>query len=444
MARPGKKLPNIIWFVADDLGDGDLGCYGNPSIRTVNLDRMAAEGIHFTSAFVTTSSCSPSRASFFSGMYPHATGAEDLHVHLPENIRILPFYLAELGYHTMNVGKYHLGPLVVNQFHRTESRVENWKALLEERPESRPFFLSLCFYDPHRDYQPGTIPDPTRCEDVILPPYLPDTPAVRADLAAYYDECVRLDRVVGDVLKYLEQNRIADDTITVFFSDNGMPFPRAKTSCYDSGIRTPFIVRYPPRVPAGTVSSLLFSMVDLTPSMLGLLGIAPKEGMQGSDASRLFLDPSAAGREYIHAESNWHDLDEHIRAVRDSRYKYIRNYFPRQRANVPLDVLRSPSYESLLELRDANRLTAEQMRLFMIPRPAEELYDTWSDPFEFTNLAAEPNFLGELQRLRAECDRWIDSTNDVPPQPRRVDLMDIYTRKIIREDILGKPPPFRQ
>ena len=444
MARPGKKLPNIIWFVADDLGDGDLGCYGNPSIRTVNLDRMAAEGIRFTSAFVTTSSCSPSRASFFSGMYPHTTRAEDLHVHLPENIRILPFYLAGLGYHTMNVGKYHLGPLVANQFHRRENRVENWKALLEERPEGRPFFLSLCFYDHHRDYQPGTIPDSTKCEDVIVPPYLPDTPEVRADLAAYYDECVRLDRVVGDVLEYLEQNRIADNTIAIFFSDNGMPFPRAKTSCYDSGIRTPFIVRYPSRVPAGAVSSALFSMVDLAPSMLGLLGISPKEGMQGTDASRLFLDHSAVGREYIHAESNWHDLDDHIRAVRDSRYKYIRNYFPRQRANVPLDVLRSPSYDSLLELRDANRLTAEQMRLFIIPRPAEELYDTWSDPFEFTNLAAEPNFAGELQRLRAECDRWIDSTDDVPPQPRRVDLMDIYTRKIIREDILGKPPPFRK
>ena len=444
MASPGSELPNIIWFVADDLGDGDLGCCGNPSIRTVNLDRMAAEGVRFTSAFVTTSSCSPSRASFFSGMYPHATGAEDLHVHLPENIRILPHYLAGLGYHTINVGKYHLGPLVSNQFHQRESRIENWKALLEERPAGRPFFLSLCFYDPHRDYQPGAIPDPTKCEDVIVPPYLPDTPEVRADLAAYYDECVRLDRVVGEVLEYLERNRIADNTLAVFFSDNGMPFPRAKTSCYDSGIRTPFIVRYPPRVPAGKVNRSLFSMVDLAPSMLGMLGIEPGQLMQGTDASSLFLDPSSVGREYIHAESNWHDLDEHIRAVRDSRYKYIRNYFPRQRANVPLDVLRSPSYSSMLELRESGRLTAEQMRLFIVPRPAEELYDTSSDPFEFTNLAADPRYSGQLQRLREECDRWISSTDDVPPVPRRVDLMDIYTREIIRQDILGKPPPFHQ
>ena len=444
MASSGHELPNIVWLVADDLGDGDLGCYGNPSIRTVNLDRMAAEGVRFTSAFVTTSSCSPSRASFFSGMYPHATGAEDLHVYLPENIKILPFYLAELGYHTINVGKYHLGPLVANQFHHRESRIENWRAVLEGRPAGRPFFLSMCFYDPHRDYQPGTIQDPTRPEDVIVPPYLPDTPEVRADLAAYYDECVRMDRVIGDILEYLEQQGIADQTIVVFFSDNGMPFPRAKTSCYDSGIRTPFIVRYPPRVAAGTVNRSLFSMVDLAPSMLGLLGIAPEEGMQGLDASRLFLDPSVVGREYIHAESNWHDLDEHIRAVRDSRYKYIRNYFPRQRANVPLDVLRSPSYASLLDLRDANRLTAEQIRLFMVPRPGEELYDTVTDPFEFINLAADPGYTGEIQRLRAECDRWINSTNDVPPVPRRVDLMDIYTREIVREDILGKPPPFRE
>ena len=438
-----SELPNIIWLIADDLGDGDLGCLGHPSIRTVNLDNLASQGVRFRNAFVTTSSCSPSRASFFSGLYPHATGAEDLHIPLPEGVKILPSHLRELGYYSMSVGKFHMGPAAAAQLDRVEKDVGSWRTVLDERPRNRPFFLAVGFRDPHRPYQRGTIADPTDPAEVIVPPYLPDTLEVRRDLAAYYDEVVRMDRTIGRLVEYLEDNKLALNTVVVFFSDNGMPFPRAKTTCYDSGIRTPFIIRYPGRVPEGRECRALFSLVDLAPSMLGLLGVEPDPRMQGEDLSRLFLDPGSQGKEYIHAESNWHDLDDHIRAVRDERYKYIRNYFPRQMATVPLDVLRSPTWACLLKLREANRLTPQQMRIFMVPRAAEELYDLRADPWEFVNLAADPRYSGVLSRLRAECDRWIASTNDVSPQKRRKNLMDIFTHEVDRE-MLGKPPKLRQ
>ncbi len=423
------KRPNILLLIADDLGDGDLGCYGHPTMRTENLDRLAAGGMRFTGAFVTTSSCSPSRASMFTGRYPHATGAEDLHVPLPADQKILPSYLAEAGYYTANVGKLHLGENGAAQFDRVEDKLESWLSVLKERPGDKPFFLSVGFHDPHRPYQPDTIPDPTDPAEVIVPPFLADTPETRQDLAGYYDEATRMDREIGKILAELDSRGLAENTLVIFFSDNGMPFPRAKTSCYDSGIRVPLIVRRPGRVSAGEVSRSLFSTVDLAPSVLSLLGQEVPARMQGMDLSRVLTDPQAEAREYIHAERNWHNLDDHQRAVRDKRYKYIRNHFPRRMMPLASDLMSSPSYLSLLRLRDLNRLTPEQMRLFMVPRAGEELYDTWNDPYEFANLAGDPKYSGVLERLRDECRRWTSATGDVPPGKRRKDNLDIFTRE---------------
>jgi N-sulfoglucosamine sulfohydrolase len=424
----GKKHPNILLLIADDLGDRDAGCYGHPTIRTPSLDRIAAGGMRFTNAFVTTSSCSPSRASMFTGRYPHATGAEALHMPLPEGTKILPTYLSELGYFTANVGKLHLGPVGAARFDRVEERPTDWKQVLEERPRKGPFFLAVGFRDPHRPYQPDTVPDPTDPADVIVPPYLVDTSETRADLAGYYDECLRMDRETAKILDWLKANGLEKDTLVIFVSDNGMPFPRAKTTCYDSGVRVPFLVRWPGRVPERSVSQSLISTVDLTPTILSILGRKVPEAMQGTDASPLFFDPRAGVRAYVHIQRNWHNLDDHQRGCRDKRYKYIKNNRPRM-FTTSSDLLQSPSYLSLLAKRDLNQLTAEQMRLWMIPRPGEELYDTWTDPFEFTNLAADTRYAQILERMRAETERWRAATGDYPPGRRYKDNLDIFTRE---------------
>ena len=447
----GKDRPNILWIIADDVGDGDLGCYGHPTIRTENLDRLAAEGIRFTNAFVTTSSCSPSRVSLFTGLYSHAAGAEDLHTPLPADQVILPSFLAEQGYHTMNVGKLHLGPEGAKQFHQVDpEHVDEdsspWKRLLEGRPRDKAFFFSIGFTDPHRPgvqpYRRGVIPDPTDPADIIVPPYLADTPETHEDLAGYYDSCVRLDRNVGEILSYLEAEGLAENTLVVFFSDNGMPFPRAKTSCYDSGIRVPMIARLPGRIPAGEVSDALISTVDLAPTMLSLAGVSPTSSMQGLDMQKVLFDPQARIRKYIHAERNWHDMDDHQRAVRDERYKYIKNSFPREPMPLSIDLFFSPSYKALLRLRDTGRLTPEQMRLFMVPRAAEELYDTLADPYEFCSLAGDPAYADVLERMRAECERWTTDTNDVPPEKRKENNVDFYTHETF--GVLGVPPTPRR
>lgn len=428
-----QEPPNILVLIADDLGDGDLGCYGHPSIRTPALDRLAARGVRFTSAFVTASSCSPSRCSFFSGLYPHSTGAEDLHVPLPEGKRIIPSYLRELGYFSANVGKLHLGEHAASQFDRVESDPDAWRAVLEQRPPGKPFFLSVGWHEPHRPYKDNIISDPAAPESVTVPPFLADTPETRADLALYHDYVTRMDRRADEILTWLDDNEPAGNTLVLFFSDNGMPFPRAKTTMYDSGIRTPMILSWPGHVPEGRVSHALVSTVDLAPSLIAFAGGRPAPEMQGQDLSRALADPCAGGRAFIHAEANWHDMDDHVRAVRDSRYKYIRNYYPAEPAPIALDLLGSPSYASLIRLRERGELNPEQMRRFMIPRPAEELYDTRNDPHEFSNLAADPTLAPVLERLRRECDRWLEETGDVPVSKRRVDLMDVYTGEITGE-----------
>lgn len=428
-----KKPPNIVLIIADDLGDGDLGCYGHPTIRTKNLDRLAGDGVRFTNAFVTTSSCSPSRTSMFTGLYPHATGAEDLHVPLPQGLDIFPSVLTKNGYHTMYAGKLHLGPKGERQFHQidtgridTDSKI--WKNIFSDRPKDKPFFLGIGFRDPHRSYKPGAIEDPTDPSQVIVPPYLADTPETREELALYYDYSVRMDRNVGEILATLNDEGLDDNTIVIFYSDNGMPFPRAKTTCYDSGIRTPMIIRWPGHVPAGSVNDSLVSTVDIAPTLLGIPEIDIPDTFQGLDMKEV-IETGIELRDYIHAERNWHNIDDHQRAVRDKRFKYIRNHFPRKMMPLASDLISSVAYDSLIRERDANNLTAEQMRLFMIPRPAEELYDTANDPYEFSNLAGDPNYHDVLERLRAECDRWIIATDDVSPQKRRVDNVDIFTRK---------------
>ena len=427
------STPNIVLIIADDLGDGDLGCYGHPTIRTKNLDRLASEGVRFTSAFVTTSSCSPSRTSMFTGQYPHATGAEDLHVPLPAGREIFPSILAKNGYHTMYAGKLHLGSEGERQFHQIDTgRIDTdstiWKNIYNNRPKDKPFFLGIGFRDPHRPYKHGAIEDPTDPSQVVVPPYLADTPETREELALYYDYSVRMDRNIGEILATLREEGLEDTTIVLFYSDNGMPFPRAKTSCYDSGIRTPMIIRWPGHVTAGSVCDSLMSTVDIAPTLLSIPGIDIPGSFQGLVMKEVF-EHGIELREYIHAERNWHNIDDHQRAVRDKRFKYIRNHFPRKMMPLASDLMASVAYDSLIRERDANKLTAGQMRLFMIPRPGEELYDTVKDPFEFTNLAGDLNYRDVLDRMRAECDRWVAATDDVSPQKRRVDNLDIFTRK---------------
>ncbi|MHC4432686.1 MAG: sulfatase family protein, partial [Planctomycetota bacterium] len=273
LAQARDDRPNILLIIADDMAWDDCGAYGHRGVRTPNIDKLAAEGMRFTNAFLTASSCSPSRASIITGRYPHSTDAEQLHWPLPAEQHTFVELLKGAGYWTACAGKWHLGDAVRDRFdvvHEADvsgfqlpsgadgsqpamiadekSGCERWLSTLQARPKDRPFFLWLAALDPHRDYEQGVIPDPHRPEDVAVPPYLPDVPEVREDLALYYDEIARLDSYVGKIMDEVAERGIGENTFVLFFSDNGRPFPRDKTTLYDGGIKTPWIVRWPRRV----------------------------------------------------------------------------------------------------------------------------------------------------------------------------------------------------
>ncbi len=425
-------LPNIVLFIGDDVGPQEFGCYGHPTIRTPNIDAMAENGIRFTNAFVTTSSCSPSRASFFTGKYPHSTGAENLHDPLPADQTIITERLKPLGYHSGTVGKCHLGPEGRKKFDAFHGKLENWKTFLQERPKQNPFFLSVGFHDAHRPFDRGCVSPPYEHDEIIVPPYLPDIPEVREDLAGFYDEITRMDAVIGEVIEYLHEEGTLENTILIFFGDNGMPFPRAKTTMYDSGIHTPLVVQWPERIHGGKVCRELVSLVDIVPTLLDLFGIEKPEEIEGISFAPQLKDPYTKGQEYIFAEKNWHDLDDHSRAVRDHRFKYIRNAFPMKPLENSADSTNTEMFKRIREMRDAGTLTKEQMLMFRARRAEEELYDLVYDPNEFRNLAYDPAYQEVLQRMRKELDDWIKRTDDIPPSNSLPDEFHPETGERIR------------
>jgi N-sulfoglucosamine sulfohydrolase len=424
--------PNIIWLIADDVGAEDIACYGHPTIRTPHLDRLAQNGIRFTNAFVTTSSCSPSRASTFTGKYPHATGAENLHDPLPAEQKILPECLREVGYYSGSVQKWHLGAAAQKKLDFFSNKLEDWKTFLKERPKDRPFFLSVGFTDAHRPFDRGCIPEPYSHDEIVVPPYLPDIPIVREHLAGFYDEITRMDGVIGEIVAALEQLGILENTMIIFFGDNGKPFPRAKSTLYDSGIHTPLIVHYPRRINTKMEYHGLVSLVDLAPTLLRISGLPIPEEMQGRSLLEQIHENSSGAREYIFAESNWHDFDDHVRAVRDQRYKYIRNYFPEKPLETSADSGATEMFEEIRKMRDAGTLTREQMLLFRARRAPEELYDLNGDPNEFRNLAYEPAYQKVLQRMRQVLNQWEKETADISPSKALPDEFHPETGERIR------------
>lgn len=444
---PASEPPNLILIIADDMGWDDAGAYGHPHIRTPYLDQMAEEGMRFDRAFLTTSSCSPSRASIITGLYPHNTGAEQLHWPLPQDQLTFVELLKEEGYWTAQAGKWHLGDAVKDRFDvvkdgltigfdaeaegnqesRDGSGAEDWVSLLEERPTDQPFFLWLAAVDPHRIYEEGIIDSPHTIDQVIVPPYLPDTEEVRKDLALYYDEITRMDAYIGRVLKTLDDQGVAENTLVLFISDNGRPFPRDKTTLLDGGIKTPWIVRWPARIEAGATSGSLVSSVDIAPTFLSLAGVPIPEKFEGADMSSLFEDPTDLVRDAIYAEDHWHDHDDFSRAVRTVEFKYIRNFFPQFPNTPPADALTSPTFASILELKEAGQLNEIQNSIFVSPRPEEELYAVEEDPFELVNLASDPAYSDQLALMRQRLTGFREATGDNDPEFYTPDEFDRIT-----------------
>jgi N-sulfoglucosamine sulfohydrolase len=451
--------PNFVFIIGDDISSEDIGCFGNPGIRTPNIDRLAAESRVFDNAYVTASSCSPSRCSIITSRYPHnLETAAELHRALPEGVALFPKVLREAGYFTALAGKSHFGEGGEHPTGPAKAAFEvssgavrtdlgagaggqnNWIQHLRDRPTDRPFFMWFASFDAHRSWNAQSFSGMNRPADVRVPPYLADTPETREDLAHYYDEITRLDYYVGEVVRELKRQQVLEQTIIIFLSDNGRPFPHSKTQVYDDGMKTPLIIR----MPAGTArpgrTAALASSIDLGPTVLELAGLPKPETFQGVSLVPLLRDPRATVRDYVFAEHNWHNFPAHVRMVRRGSHVYVRNAWPELRLPGASDTFYNPSADALKALHAQGRLTPAQAKIFM-PRPAEEFYDLSADPHQTVNLVRQAgSHEPTLQQLRAVLTRWQQETGDsVPANPTPPDI-DYATGKRKTEFWRGTPP----
>jgi len=406
-AAPAK--PNIVFLVADDLGT-DLGVYGNPDVRTPNLDRFAAQGTRFANAIAPAPVCAPSRAGMFTGRHPIRVGAHLMRSRLAAPPRSLPEQLREAGYFVAWPNKIDLNFDPPETFRDSAA---HWT----DRPLPRePFFLYLNLGEPHegalknrrvQDDYLATLGSAPRTDPaaIRLPPYYPDHPAIRADLALHYDLIAAMDLRIGKILDQLERAGVADRTLVLFVGDNGRPFPRAKRWLYDAGIHVPLIVRWPGVVPAAHTDTGLASLIDLTPSLLDAAGIAPAKPLDG----RILFGPrTQPAPEFVFAARDRMDeVEDRSRAVRSDRFKYILNERPEVPYAAPSAYAdASASLQILRSLHASAKLSSPATDFFAPRKPAEELYDLRTDPHEIHNLADDPAHAATLERLREALAQW--------------------------------------
>jgi len=427
---------NVLLIVADDQGR-DLGVYGNPVLRTPNLDALAARGTLFTNAFATVSSCSPSRSVIYTGLYSHSNGmyglAHDVHnQHLLPTVRTLPQYLKAAGYRTGLVGKKHILP---------ESALPFDEELAPERPGNRdvafmagearkfisrsggkPFLLIVGYSDPHRAPEnfgnTQTWPQVARATydpaKIGVPAHLPDLPEVRRDLAQYYESVSRLDSGVGLLLNVLRDTKHEGDTLVVYLSDNGRAFPGAKTTLYDEGIHLPLIVASPAQSRRGVRNNAMVSWVDITPTILDWAHAAAPRDQQlaGRTLLPILEQADPPGWDRVFASHSFHEIQQYypMRALRTREYKYILNIAAPLEFPIAGDIVSSPTWQ-VVAARPSVGLGARTLQAFL-HRPAEELYDLRQDPSEVRNLAADPAHREVLERMRAEMTKFRAETHD--------------------------------
>ena len=434
----GKK-PNVVFFIADDVSQDDFGCYGHPVIKTPHIDSLAANGMRFDNAYLTTSSCSPSRCSIITGRYPHNTGAPELHVRLPLKQVRFPELLHESGYYTVLSGKNHMFGNKDRAFdHITggggPGKEEDWVGHVKDRPKDKPFFFWFASTDAHRVWSITKEAPKYDPKDVIIPPYLVDTAVTREDLTGYYHEVSRFDYYIGLVTAELEKQGVLENTMIVVAADNGRPFPRCKSRMYDSGIKTPWVVHFPEVIKKPSASQSLISVIDLSATCLELAGIKSPECVQGRSFLPILKTPETTIREVVFAEHNWHVYRNHERMVRFGDYLYIKNNFPNQPNLCYESDDHYPAGEELWKAHAAGKTQPSQQQVFANPCPPEELFQVKKDPHQLSNLIDNKKHSKALKQARALLAKWTEQTGDsIPdnPTPNRHDPPRIENGKIL-------------
>ncbi|MDG1890183.1 MAG: sulfatase [Verrucomicrobiota bacterium] len=449
----GEARPNILWIIPDDMS-AHFSCYGETSIQTPNVDRLATQGVRFTRAYVTAPVCSTCRSALITGMYQtsigahhHRSGRGAQKIRLPEHVRLVPKYFQDAGYHTSISG----WPSGSGRFGKTDYNFE-WDSHVydgtdwSERKSGQPFFAQI-------HTQGGKLRGKDRkgwekisrsaaqkfgretpVSAVRLPPYYPDHPEILRDWAAYLDSVRMTDNMVGEVLDRLEKEGLRENTLVIFMTDHGISHARGKQFLYDEGIHVPLIISGPGIAP-GNVREDLVEHIDIAAVSMAAAGMTIPAHMH----SRNILASHYRERQAVFsARDRCDETVDHMRSVRTRKYKYIRHFLPNRPYLQPCAYKDAKSILiALREWHSAGKLTATQSLIFADTRPAEELFLLSSDPHEIRNLAGDPQYAKPLGQMRQQLNDWMRQTKDQGLQPESAELyasdMAVYTRNLQRK-----------
>ncbi len=423
-ASAGRKRPNIFIVIADDQTWCDSGCYGNPDVRTPHIDRLAAQGMRFTHCFTATAMCAPTRQQLYTGLFPVRNGAYPNHSKVYPGTRSIVHHLRALGYRVGITGKKHFGPPESFPFENVPAR--GIPAFLRRDP-SQPFCLVYCSHSPHLPWTAGdpSAYDPAR---LTVPPYLVDTPQTRRALAKYYAEVTDFDREVGECMRHVAEAGAEDDTIFLYTSEQGAQFPHGKWTCYDVGLRTALVVRWPGRVRPGSTTDAMVQYVDILPTLLEAAGGDPtavdtgrpdadgRRGFDGRSFLGVLLGRTDRHRDVVFGVQTTRGIIAGsecypIRSVRSRRYKYIRNLNHEAEFHNLLIASEKTYWPSWLEKAKTDPKAAYLVRIYR-RRPAEELYDLEADPWELDNRADDPALAEVKADLARRLEVWMRQQGD--------------------------------
>lgn len=409
--------PNFLFVIADDCTYHDIGCYGGQAM-TPNIDRLATEGMRMTHCFQCAPMCSPTRHNIYTGQYPIKTGAYPNHTFAYDHVKSITHHLRPLGYRVALSGKSHVGPEKVFEFEYSGKKNPDM-AVIDElfgqcAASQTPFCLFACSNEPHTPWDKG---DRSKypVEKIKLPPYLPDTPAMRDGFSRYLAEITYYDDQVGQLLTLLDKHQLSANTLVIVVSEQGNSMPFAKWTCYDNGLRSAMIARWPGKIKPGSESSAMVEYVDVTPTLVEIAGGKAADEFDGRSFAGVLTGDATEHKQYVFGAMTTRGIkggnDSYpIRSVRSRTHKLILNLQPRQPFTNAC--VNSQEFQSLVAAAASGDADSAEAIDRYQNRPAVEFYDTDRDRFERNNLADHPESAATIALLRRQLDAWMTSQGD--------------------------------
>ncbi|MDP7014858.1 MAG: sulfatase [Pirellulaceae bacterium] len=408
---------NFVFIIADDCTFRDVGCYGGQA-KTPNIDRLATTGMRFTQCFQAAPMCSPTRHNIYTGQYPVKTGAYPNHTYVKEGVKSIAHYLKPLGYRVALSGKTHIAPRSAFPFEYSGGKNPDMTAIDklfgECEKSDTPFCLFACSNEPHSPWNKGDA-SAYPAKDVKLPIYIADTPVVREAFRHYLAEITYFDGQVGEILQLLERHQLDDNTLVIVVSEQGNSFPFAKWTCYDHGLQSAMIARWPGKVAANSVTDAMVEYTDITPTFVDIAGGKLADRLDGRSFLPVLKGDSSEHKSHVFGQMttlgiiNGSDCFP-IRSVRSRKYKLILNL--NHETTFTNACTKAPFFKSMEEAAAGGDRGAQRVVQRYQHRPEVEFYDIVADPLEQTNLAGEEKYAGEIAALRTKLQAWMKSQGD--------------------------------